>query len=205
MRKMAAKIAVRSGRQRSMRECTFCKGYADTGFFLHGDNSVQFVCEECYQEHFLQEYPLVEFEVRISEASLGTLFEESGKQGLRAGYLLGKRTQTECPPDESSSETVTVTVSELLPVLKEGNGHIIYFTPEDYRNIKNHLAGKDIRLVGLYRTAPSGDCSANSLDQALAQDLKAGMVYLVIAGEKQGMISGMCKGHDSNQIGVVIE
>ena len=193
---MAGKIAVRSRQGSSLRECSHCREYADKGYFLQGAVSVQFVCEDCYEQHYAQEYPLAKYVVHIPAESLDSLFGDSGCNTLKAGYLLGDITQDE--------DTTTVTVDLLLPVTHEGNGHIVYFTPADHINIKKKLADSGHRLVGLYRTTPGGDCRFNALDKALVMDMRNDLVYIMIAGKRNGMLSGMTKNHSPDEAGIVI-
>ena len=193
---MAEKIGIPSGVQSNMRECSNCRGYTDRGYFLQRPSSTQFVCEDCYEQFFREEYPLAQYVVQIPRRFLDSLFGESEKISLKAGYLLGRVEQT--------TDDTTITVDGMLPVSRDGNGYISFFTPADHINIKKNISAGNHQLVGLYRTIPGGECVFNALDQALVMDMRKDLVYIIIAGKKQGMVSGMSKRFSPQETGVVI-
>ncbi len=162
---------------------------------LRDSSMEKFVCDECYQTQDA-EYPQAGRLVEVDRAQLAALMPQAGRLGFHAGYLIGSR--------EDAGQSWRIHVSTILDSTGDGRGTVLFFGPGDIMKIRRAVHDSGRRLVGLFRTSPSGSPDFNDLDRKTVSDMTADLVYLVIGGDKEMKIAALDKHSVEGEIGVLI-
>lgn len=178
-----------------LRECTCCHGYTQSGYELRDDSSSRFVCDECYGR-LSREYPLCGAMIEIKREVLSRIAGTERRTGFQAGYLMGKRTE------EGGVQRITVT--DCINSLKEGQGTVAFFKPDDVMRIRRLSIEKDCSVVAIFRTNPSGAAEFNSLDSSILSGMVNVLPYVIIAGSSEIQIAARDKNYPGYEYGVTV-
>lgn len=192
---MSRKIAMIT-RLPEHQECTSCHCFSQNGYILRDSNMARFVCEECYEETYSRDYPLAVKVVEVNSNAIEQIAPEGRKPGFHAGYLMGKR--------ENTDAGYKIVVEKMIDSVQAGKGTANFFTKDDVMNLRKISKAEGIAIVGLYRTSPSGSPDYNLLDNKTLDDMLMDIIYMIVGGNSEIQIAVKDKQSHIDEIGVIL-
>lgn len=178
------------------QECTSCHCFAQNGYILRDSSMARFVCEDCYEANRSGEYPLAAKIVETRKSIVDQLVPEGKKPGFHAGYLMGKR--------ENTDVGYRIVVEKLVDSIQTGKGTANFFTKEDVMSLRKISKTEGLAIVGLFRTSPSGAPDFNLLDNKTLDDMLMDIIYMIIGGNSEIQIAVKDKHSQADEIGVIL-
>lgn len=178
------------------QECTSCHCFAQNGYILRDNSMARFVCEDCYEISSSGEYPLAAKTLEIRKSIVDQLVPEGKKPGFHAGYLMGKK--------ENTDVGYRIVVEKLVDSIQAGNGVANFFNKEDVMSLRKISKTESLAIVGLFRTNPSGTPDFSLLDNKTLDDMLMDIVYMIIGGNTEIQIAAKGKHSQVDEIGVIL-
>lgn len=192
---MSRKIAMMT-RLTEHQECTSCHCFSQNGYILRDSSMARFVCEDCYEKDRSGDYPLAIKIVEIRKGIVDQLAPEGKKPGFHAGYLMGKR--------QNSNAGYRIVVEKFVDSIQTGKGTANFFTKEDVMGLRKISKTEGLAIVGLFRTSPSGAPDFNLLDNKTLDDMLMDILYMIIGGNSEIQIAVKDKHSQADEIGVIL-
>ena len=177
------------------QECTSCHCFSQNGYTLRDSSMSRFVCENCYEDA-RRDYPLATKVVELNMNSIDQLVPEGKKPGFHAGYLMGKR--------ENTDTGYKIEVKKLIDSVQSGKGTANFFIKDDVMNLREISKAEGITVVGIYRTSPSGSPDFNLLDDKTLNDMLMDIIYVIVGGNSEIQIAVKDKNTQIDKIGVIL-